>query len=150
MENILAESALIHQKAEKLLRDFQIMELWERLGAEVRTVGSFRSNLMIDRDIDLHVYTRELDAAKTFQALAPFLGDSRVIKCKYINGAETDEHCLEWHIALKCFSDEIWTLDMIQILAGSALDGFFEETTDAIIRALTPETRQNMQTLKFT
>ena len=37
---------------------------------------------------------------------------------------------------------------MIQILAGSALDGFFEETTDAIIRALTPETRLAILKLK--
>ena len=148
MDGILAESSLIHQQAEKLLHDLRIVEMWESIGAEVRTVGSFRSNLMIDKDIDLHVYTKELDAAKTFQALAPFLGDSRVIKCKYINGKETDEHCLEWHIALKYFSDDIWTLDMIQILAGSALDGFFEETTDAIIRALTPETRLTILKLK--
>ncbi|MBQ9447246.1 MAG: hypothetical protein IJU61_11650 [Victivallales bacterium] len=148
MDDILMESGLIHQRAEKLLHDFRIVEMWESIGAEVRTVGSFRSNLMIDKDIDLHVYTQELDAAKTLQALTPLLGDSRVIKCKYINGAETDEHCLEWHIALKYFSDEIWTLDMIQILAGSALDGFFEETTDAIIRALTPETRLTILKLK--
>ena len=148
MDDILLESSLIHQKAEKLLHDFRIVEMWESMGAEVRTVGSFRSNLMMDKDIDLHVYTPELDAAKTFQALTPLLGDSRVIKCKYINGTETDEHCLEWHIALKYFSDEIWTLDMIQILAGSALDGFFEETTDAIIRALTQETRLTILKLK--
>ncbi len=148
VDDILVESSLIHQKAEKLLHDFRIVEMWESIGAEVRTVGSFRSNLMIDKDIDLHVYTSELDAAKTLQALMPLLGDSRLIKCKYINGAETDEHCLEWHIALKYFSDEIWTLDMIQILAGSALDGFFEETTDAIIRALTPETRLTILNLK--
>ena len=37
---------------------------------------------------------------------------------------------------------------MIQILAGSALDGFFEETTDAIIRALTPKTRLAILKLK--
>jgi len=37
---------------------------------------------------------------------------------------------------------------MIQILAGTALDGFFEETTDAIIRALTPETRLAILKLK--
>ncbi len=148
MDDILAESALVHQKAEKLLRDFQIVEMWESIGAEVRTVGSFRSNLMMDKDIDLHVYTGELDAAKTFRALTPLLGDPCVIKCKYINGAATDEHCLEWHLALKYFSDEIWTLDMIQILAGTRFDGFFEETTDAIIRALTPETRLAILKLK--
>ena len=79
MDDILLESSLIHQKAEKLLHDFRIVEMWESMGAEVRTVGSFRSNLMIDKDIDLHVYTPELDATKTFQALMPLLGDSRVI-----------------------------------------------------------------------
>ena len=67
MDGILVESSLIHQQAEKLLHDLRIVEMWESIGAEVRTVGSFRSNLMIDKDIDLHVYTKELDAAKTFR-----------------------------------------------------------------------------------
>ena len=148
MDDILLESSLIHQKAEQLLRDFQIVEMWESIGAEVRTVGSFRSSLMIDKDIDLHVYTSELDAAKTFQALTPLLGDSRVIKCKYINGADTDEHCLEWHLRLADDSGEEWTIDMIQILAGTKYAGVMEDVAEAVIDAATPEIRKRILVLK--
>ena len=43
---------------------------------------------------------------------------------------------------------ELWTADMIQILAGSRLDGFFEDTTEAIIDALTPESRRRILEFK--
>ncbi len=148
MDDILTESLQIHRKAEMLLRDFRIVELWESMGAEVRFVGSFRSNLMMDKDIDLHVYTGELDAAGTLAALAPLFGDPRVQRSTFIDGAATDEHCLEWHLALKDDDGETWTLDMIQILAGSALDGFFEETAEAVRRAVTPEMRLAILKLK--
>ena len=41
-------------------------ETWASLGADVRYVGSFRSDLIMrDRDIDMHVYTKDLDVAAT-------------------------------------------------------------------------------------
>lgn len=50
--------------------------------------------------------------------------------------------------AVKTNEGVCWTLDMLQSLAGSALAGFFEETAEAVKRALTPETRLAILNLK--
>jgi len=149
MDDIILESAAIHRKAEKILEKYKLVEIWKSINAEVRFVGAFRADLMFDKDIDLHAYTKDLDAGKTLKAFAPLLADPRVLRCTYINGSETDEHCLEWHLALKDDeSGEVWTLDMIQILAGSELDGVIEEAADAVKRALTPESHRKILELK--
>lgn len=103
---------------------------------------------MFDKDIDIHVYTKELNASETLKALAPVISHPRTKRCTFINGADTDEFCLEWHLRMTSEDGELWTVDMIQILAGSPFDGFFEGTADAIIQALTPETKLAILQLK--
>ena len=66
----------------------------------------------------------------------------------YVNGAETSEHCLEWHLHLSDEDGEAWKIDMIQILAGSRYDGAMEEVADAVADAATPEEKKRILALK--
>lgn len=135
--------------AERFLRASGLLEAWESIGAGIRCVGSFRTGLMMrDRDIDLHVYTETLDAAAALKALQPILTSPATMKFTYVNGADSGEHCLEWHLETAADDGEIWTVDIIQILAGSTFDGFFEDTAEAIIDAMTPESRRRILELK--
>ena len=146
---LVAESQTLRREAEALLRARGILELWERLGARIRLVGSMRTGLMMEhRDIDLHVYTDTLDPRQTLDALAPLIANPTTVKLTYRNLADTDEHCLEWHLFLNDDHGHTWQLDMIQILAGSRLDGVFEDIADAILDALTPDTRRAILALK--
>ncbi|MGN0880427.1 MAG: GNAT family N-acetyltransferase [Oligosphaeraceae bacterium] len=146
---LVAESQTLRREAEVLLRTHGILELWESLGARIRLVGSMRTGLMMGhRDIDLHLYTDTLDPRRTLDALAPLIAHPSTVKLTYRNLADTDEHCLEWHLFLKDDHGHTWQLDMIQILAGSRLDGFFEDIADAILDALTPDTRRAILALK--
>lgn len=148
-EQLLAQSRELHLRAEKVLAASGVLEAWATLGAEVRYVGSFRSDLMMrDRDIDMHVYTKELDVAETLRAFTPLLAKSSTRRLTYVNGADTDEFCLEWHLRSKDEEGELWTFDMIQILAGSRLDGHFEAITEAIANAVTSETKLAILELK--
>ncbi|MBO4631254.1 MAG: N-acetyltransferase [Lentisphaeria bacterium] len=146
---LLKKSRELRDCASRFLKSSGILEAWESIGGAVRCVGSYRSDLMMkDRDIDLHIYTETLDPAQSLNALRALACSPRTRKLTYINGAATDEHCLEWHLQMADADGELWTVDMIQILAGSRLDGFFEDTTEAIIDALTPETRRRILELK--
>ena len=145
---LLKQSWELHCRAEQFLRDSGLLEAWESVGAKVRCVGSFRTGLMMkDRDLDLHVYTESLDPERAHKALKPFL-NSPGAQLSYIDGAETAEHCLEWHLKMPDGSGELWTIDMIQLPAGSEWDGFFEDTAEAVIDALTPESRRRILELK--
>ena len=120
---LLASWKLRHQ-AEVVLRRSKVLEAWESIGGKVCGVGSFRTDLMMKhRDIDLHVYTDALDVSRTLAALGPVIASGETTGLTYINGAETSEHCLEWHLRLADEDGNEWKIDMIQILAGTKYDG---------------------------
>ena len=139
----------LRRRAAKVLRDSKVLEAWESIGGKVRGVGSFRSDLMMkNRDIDLHVYTDALDVSRSLAALGPVIAAGKTIGLTYINGAGTDEHCLEWHLRLLDADGNEWKIDMIQILAGTKYDGVMEDVAEAVVDAATPEVRKRILALK--
>ena len=139
----------LHRRAEKVLRNSGVLEAWEKIGAAVCGVGSFRSNLMMkNRDIDLHICTKQLDPRRTLEAMAPVIASEKTTGLSYINGAESDEHCLEWHLRLMDDCGEEWKIDMIQILAGTRYDGVMEDVTEAVMDVASPEMRRCILSLK--
>lgn len=146
---LLLASWELRQQAAKVLRDSKVLEAWESIGAKVRGVGSFRNDLMMkNRDIDLHIYTDRLDVSRSLKALAPVLASRHTAAMDFINGAETDEHCLEWHLLRKDDAGQIWKIDMIQILAGTKYDGVMEDVAEAVMDAASPEIRRRILSLK--
>jgi len=146
---LLRASWDLRRRAAKVLRDSKVLEAWESIGGKVRGVGSFRNGLMMkNRDIDLHVYTDALDVSRALAALSPVIASGRTAGLTYVNGAETSEHCLEWHLKLSDEDGEDWKIDMIQILAGTRYDGVMEDVADAVMDAATPEVRKRILALK--
>ena len=146
---LLRSSWELRRQAAKVLRDSDVLRSWERIGGKVRGVGSFCSGLMMkNRDIDLHVYTDILDVAQTLEALKPVIASGRTTGLSYINRADTEEQCLEWHLMLKDGDGKDWKIDMIQILAGTKYDGVVEDLTEAVMDAMTPAMRKQILTLK--
>ena len=148
-EPLLFASWDLRRRAAEVLRESRVLEAWESIGAKVRGVGSFRTGLMMKhRDIDLHVYTDALDVSRTLKALSPLIASGRTIGLDYVNGAETDEHCLEWHLRQRDVEGNEWKFDMIQILAGTKYDGVMEDVAESVIDAATPECRRRILALK--
>ena len=146
---LLRISWALRRQAETVLRDSDVLRAWESIGGKVRGVGSFRSDLMMkNRDIDLHIYTETLDVAQALEALAPVIATERTTGLTYINRADTEEHCLEWHLTRNDEAGRAWKIDMIQILAGTTYDGVIENVTEAVMDAVTPETRRQILSLK--
>ena len=146
---LLRRSWELRSRADAFLRESRVLEAWESIGGRVRGVGSFRSGLMMKhRDIDLHIYTDHLDEAETRKALAPILASGRTVGLDFLDHADTEEHCFEWHLRQQDETGEIWKIDMIQILAGTKYDGLIEDTTEAVIDALTSSLRRRILTLK--
>ena len=148
-EPLLFASWDLRRRAAKVLRESEVLEAWESIGGKVRGVGSFRSDLMMKhRDIDLHVYTDVLDVSRSLAALSPVIASGRTLGLTYINGAETSEHCLEWHLRQLDEDGREWKIDMIQILAGTKYDGVMEDVAEAVMDAATPEVRKRILALK--
>ena len=145
------EPAAGNQRAAwRLLRTSGVLQAWESIGAEIRLVGSLRTGLLAKhRDIDLHVYTAELNPAESFRAMGRFAENPAVTQMTYRNLAGTPEECLEWHADYRAEDGALWTLDMIQIRKGSRYDGVFEKIAERIEAVLTPETRRTILHLKY-
>ena len=133
-----------------LLRTSGVLQAWESIGAEIHLVGSLRTGLLAKhKDIDLHVYTVELNPAESFRAMGRFAENPAVMQITYRNLAGTPEECLEWHADYRTEDGALWTLDMIQIRKGSRYDGVFEKIAERIKAVLTPETRRAILHLKY-
>ena len=85
-------------RAEEVIRDSRLAEIWRSVGAEVRQVGSLRSGLLMKhRDIDFHIYSSPLRMEESFAAMAQLAADPAVGRIECRNLLATDEACVEWH-----------------------------------------------------
>lgn len=138
------------RKAWDIIRNSGVLQAWESIGAEIRLVGSLRTGLLTKhRDLDLHIYTPELNIAESFRAMGIFAANPAVCGLACRNLADTEEACLEWHAAYRAADGAEWQIDMIQIRKGSRYDGFFEKVAERITAVLTPENRRIIQSLKY-
>lgn len=136
-------------KAREVVRRSGVVEAWRGVGAKVNLVGSVATGLlMTHRDIDFHIYTDALDVAESFKAIARICENPDISRLAYANLAGTNEACFEWHVWYNLDGEE-WQIDMIQILAGSQFDGYFERVAERIKAVLTPETRRAILELKY-
>lgn len=144
LSNVSKENAL------NVLKESGIVEVWERAGCRVNIVGSLRMDLMAShRDIDLHVYSRGITTEGSFRIMSEVAANTRVTEIKCINGLNTDEHCIAWHVFYRAANDEIWQFDIIHIEEGTQFDGYFERMADRIKEVITAEQRDLILKLKF-
>ncbi|MDE6396429.1 MAG: phosphoglycerate mutase family protein [Muribaculaceae bacterium] len=145
------DRALINQKkAYRVLNDSGIVEIWENAGCKVNLIGSLKMELLAaHRDIDLHVYSSGITEEQSFAIAAKMAAIPGVTEIKYINGLQTDEHCISWHVKYIDEDEEDWTFDIIHIETGSRYDGYFERMAERIVDVMTPEQKETILRLKF-
>ena len=137
-------------RAEEVIRDSRLAEIWRSVGAEVRQVGSLRSGLLMKhRDIDFHIYSSPLRLADSFAAMARLAENNRIRSITFNNLLDAPDQCLEWHAWYADADDQLWQIDMIHMPKGSAYDGYFERVADRIAAVLTDRTRETILRLKY-
>lgn len=138
------------ERARMVISSLNLIEIWEKAGATINPVGSFRIGVLAKhRDIDFHIYTDSLDIGQSFAIIAELCRHKGIKKCTFANLAETDECCFEWHLYYEDDEAQTWQIDLIQIKKGSFYDGYFEKTAEKIIAAMTEEQRKTILRLKF-
>lgn len=126
-----------------------IANVWEQNGCRVNLIGSLRMGLLAShKDIDLHVYSKDITEESSFAIAAQIAKLPNVLEIKCINGLHTDEHCIAWHIFYK-YEVDIWQIDVIHIEEGTEYDGFFERMADRITEVMTTDQKYRILKLKF-
>lgn len=150
MENILALAEKNQKKARQIIKETQVVDIWQSIGAEINLVGSLKTGLLMkNKDIDFHIYTAPISISESFKAISKMAENPRIKKIEYTNLIDTEEACIEWHAGYQDDNDDMWQIDMIHIQKGSTYDGYFEKVAERISSVLTPETRDTILKLKY-
>lgn len=137
------------ETAQEMIDRSQLIRLWEESGAEVYIVGSCKTGLLIHKDIDIHVYTKEVSVRESFSVMGKLAERLNLTDVQYKNLLDTEEACVEWHALFTDKNKDTWKLDLIHIRKGSKYDGVVEKVTEAIGKKLTPEIRQTILQIKY-
>ncbi len=148
-EDIFALAEQNVQTAWEIIDQSRIIQLWEGIGATVHIVGSLKTNLMIHKDIDMHIYTDRISVTDSFSVIGRLAEKLNFTDIQYKNLIDTEEECLEWHARYEDKNNDSWKFDMIHIRKGSKYDGVVEKTTEAIRLKLTPELRRIILRIKY-
>lgn len=151
IRDIRALAAANRQRAEEILRELRLREVWQQAGVRAEVVGSLRSGLLCRHlDIDLHLYTpAEPCVEESFAVVARIAANPRIRRVEYGNLLDAEDRCLEWHVQYEDRDGRRWQIDMILMAEDSPWAGYFERVADRIAAALTPETRDAILRLKY-
>jgi len=147
--DILETSEHLQRQAWKIIEDFHIFQTWENMGAQVNVVGSLKTGLMVNRDIDLHIYTDKLSIRDSFSAMGKLAEKLSLEDIQYKNLINTEEECIEWHAIYQDNNADKWKFDIIHIRRGSKYDGVVEKVTEVILNKITPEIRRIILGIKY-
>lgn len=148
--NIIDIAKRNQQKAQEIIKDTDIISIWEDVGAKINLVGSLRTGLLMKhRDIDFHIYSSPLNLSDSFRAMAKLAENTSIKKIECANLLHTVEACIEWHAWYLNKENELWQIDMIHIQEGSRYDGYFEKVAERISEVMTDEMRETILRLKY-
>jgi hypothetical protein len=146
LSKIFQRAAVRKRRAEEILHDLQLIELWSLYGRPV-VVGAMAYDLMVAPDIDLEIYCLKPDVQHGFKVLAKCALDEHVIRTRFANHLNKDDQAFFWQIEYKDDEDCIWEIDM-----WSAAETYALPRGEALIAplksALTPELRKIILGLK--
>ena len=138
------------KRAWEVVRKSRLVPLWEAIGAKVNLVGSLKIGVLGKHlDIDFHIYTPKLKIGQSFDIMAQIAENLEAKSCRFINLAETEEECFEWHLTCTDSDNQLWQIDIIQIKQGSKYDGWFENIAEKIKAEMTEEQKTTILKLKF-
>ncbi len=148
---ILALAAANQRRAHEILRELELREAWQAIGARAEVVGSLRTGLLMKHlDIDLHIYSpAPLRPADSFAAAARVAEKPGIRRMEYGNLLDAEDCCLEWHAQYEDRDGRRWQIDLIHMAENSPWAGYFERVADRIAAVLTPETRETILRLKY-
>lgn len=146
MHDILQRAAQRRLKAEKILRELQLIERWQRYGRPV-VVGAVAYDLVVSPDIDMEIYCPDLRVEHGFEVLGACALQPGVIGAKFVNALAQPDKALYWQLRYLDETGLEWKVDMWSAPCDYDLPRS-EYLVEPMKRALTPELRDAILRLK--
>ena len=111
MRNLLTLSEKNQQRAWEIIKETDIIAIWESVGATINLIGSLRLGLMMKHcDIDFHIYSSPFLLADSFAAMAKLAEHPLIKRIEYTNLLDEEDACLEWHAWYEDREGKMWQL----------------------------------------
>jgi hypothetical protein len=145
---VLAHAQTQQHTAHALIDTLNIVELFRPVGIP-SVVGSVRTGLMVDSDIDLIVRASGIpDIAACFDTLRVLALQQEIFEVVYFEN-KLDKPFASLYIDLGCrYENTAWRFNISIFSADSPHYDAIEQTTDAIIAALDETTRRTILVVK--
>lgn len=120
MKNLLTKSKKIKEDADRILNDSTLHEILKKYG-EPKIVGSYSYNLMMNPDIDIHLYVKELSREKAVKLLNELIEQDYFDNYSLIDWVRNrdDRWSKGYYVGLKKIvsgHDKKWKIDIWQLV----------------------------------
>lgn len=111
MTDVIERAADRKRVAESIVADLDLVRKWERFGRHV-FVGALAYDLLVDPDIDMEIYCRDLKIEHGFQVLGDCALNQRVTKVRFSNELAGRDKALYWQLRYRQDDGTEWKIDM--------------------------------------
>lgn len=150
MEEFLEIAEKNYATARMIIKDLQIREIWNEFNYKAHLVGSVKTKLiMLNRDVDFHVYSDFFEFERSFRAIAKISGNSRIKRFSCYNFLNDYDKSLDWHLHYLDGDEKDWRIDIIQLLNDSPYAGKAEKAADDINTIMSDNIRETILKIKY-
>jgi hypothetical protein len=146
-EDILERAARRRQQALVVLGKLGLMERWSSFG-QPRIVGAVRYGLVVALDIDIAIYAEYPQISHGFQVVSAVVELPGVWKVRYSNELTRPDEGLYWQIRYQAEDGNVWKVDNWLLSKNHPQADRDDQFASTMERALTPEKRRAILTIK--
>ena len=149
MDQILRRAAERTQRAFEVIEKLDLLERWSRCGRP-SLVGSVTFGLVVQRDIDLNIISKEPGIEQGFGVISEIAVLPGVLKVRYSNCLERIDQGLYWQIQYRDQFGDIWTVDNWLVSEDHPHTDLLEAIVERMQKALSTEQRKAILQIKET
>ncbi len=145
MSEFTSRAETRQQIAEYILHELDLVNQWNRFGT-CHLVGAVAYRLVVAPDIDMEIFCHEPKIEDGFEIIRACALYPKVTWTRFWNALGPPHHGLYWQVRYN-YEGEEWKIDMWSV-ADSYSEPCGTHLTEPMNRALTPESRETILSLK--
>ena len=144
---------ILHRAEERTKRAFEVIEALDLIGrwsacGRPCLVGSVTFGLVVNRDIDLDIISKEPTIKQGFEVISEIAVLPGVLKIRYSNCLEKIDQGLHWQIRYRDQYGDVWTVDNWLLCENHPHVGLLEALVERMQKALSTELRKVILQIK--
>ena len=147
MDEVLRRAEERTRRAFEVIEELDLLGRWSRCGHPV-PVGAVTFGLVVNRDIDLNIYSKEPEVRRGFRVISEIAVMPGVLKVRYSNCLESVDQGLYWQIRYRDRLGDTWTVDNWLVSEDHPHAGLLETLIARMQKVLSTEQRKIILQIK--